>query len=470
MRDSKRVQNKKSEGTWSSWQGGSTVNPEAREKQRWGSVVGAWCLVASYFLPFELVWAVAGPTSSRKIAVLVALCGIFYDRLRGLRVSVDWRILGLMIALAIWVFLGSFTAFSPPRARLVSLEMVKLAVVYSLMRNAMTSEWGLRQVLGGMVFLGCLLAVNGLGLYLIGSRDGVLFPMNVGRFALPNQRAFVLATLVAVALGLGLSARTASRRWLWQIGGALLFAGVVASQSKAAFFGAVPALLLYVGRNWWKSVGAIGFVLAIFLILTAVAQKNSSALVQFKPMYLTSQGFVVDQEQPAVRHRLALLFDFKERCYSGRAVTWKLGLQLFVSSPVFGVGGGCFPRAYQALARRRGEPPDMARMLPAHNTAIQVAAELGGVGLGIFLLLWPGALVRLWYSGKIKGPAEALGKGIRLSFVGALLMAGVQDNFWEWQVYLLLAAVGGLLALELETASRRTAGSPSADVAGHQAV
>ena len=62
---------------------------------------------------------------------------------------------------------------------------------------------------------------------------------------------------------------------------------------------------------------------------------------------------------------------------------WKAGLRMFKERPLLGFGTGCFGKVFTRFKEPGREESQMA-----HNNYLQVASELGIVGILIFLLFW----------------------------------------------------------------------------------
>ena len=76
--------------------------------------------------------------------------------------------------------------------------------------------------------------------------------------------------------------------------------------------------------------------------------------------------------------------DYNVSGQSGRLDIWKNGLRLFLANPLTGVGVNCFPNALGDLRASEGAIP---KWQVSHNSYLQMAAEVGVVGLFLFLSL-----------------------------------------------------------------------------------
>lgn len=116
---------------------------------------------------------------------------------------------------------------------------------------------------------------------------------------------------------------------------------------------------------------------------------------------------------------------------SERAPIWRAGLQVFLDHPLVGVGVGGFQDAVV---------PALGREMVAHNTFLSVAAELGLVGLALFL----GAFLAILRTSSLRQRGSSV-----VYALFATWSVGVQSLTWEyrkttWLVLLLAMTAAGL--------------------------
>lgn len=144
---------------------------------------------------------------------------------------------------------------------------------------------------------------------------------------------------------------------------------------------------------------------------------------------------------------------------AGRTDIWSVGLVIFETSPVIGVGYGNFPVAYTPqLVMEAGVGFGQGAYRVAHNLLVSTSAELGLVGLGLLgLFLVPLVLRRGW------GPDAQVVRAILAAFMVDSLFV---DLLSKKQVWLVIGIAAGLAYLA------RRAGSvdEGADAAAGRAV
>jgi O-antigen ligase len=188
------------------------------------------------------------------------------------------------------------------------------------------------------------------------------------------------ATLITTAMPLGLYFALAYRRVVLRLlsfGGLLvLVVALIRSGSRGGFlaFLAVAAFIL-VG---FTSVPARARISGLAVILAVLSTTASDK-------YWTQMQTIVHPHE-----------DYNTTDETGRVKIWKRGIGYMVGSPAFGVGMGNFQTAEGTLSSfaRRSETGRGVRWGAAHNTFVQIGAELGIPGLLLFL----GLLVSLFAS------------------------------------------------------------------------
>jgi O-antigen ligase len=180
-----------------------------------------------------------------------------------------------------------------------------------------------------------------------------------------------LATLIASAMPLGLYFVLAQRRPLVRVfavaGLAVLAVGLIRSGSRGGFlaFLAVVAFVL-LGFTTIPARSRIAGLLVIVAITCATASDR----------YWTQMQTIVHPHQ-----------DYNLTSDAGRMKIWERGLGYMTDHPAFGVGASNFPVAEGTISplARLQERGVGVRWGAAHNSFIQVGAELGVPGLLLFL-------------------------------------------------------------------------------------
>lgn len=115
--------------------------------------------------------------------------------------------------------------------------------------------------------------------------------------------------------------------------------------------------------------------------------------------------------------------DYNRTSESGRTEVWKRGIGYAARFPVFGLGAGNFGRAEGTISPLlENRAPDVGiKWSAAHNSFVQVIAELGFTAGIIFLLVIVGGARQLLKMGAREGPdgtPDLLGPFLGVSFIG----------------------------------------------------
>jgi len=126
---------------------------------------------------------------------------------------------------------------------------------------------------------------------------------------------------------------------------------------------------------------------------------------------------------------------------AGRTDIWSVGLVIFETSPVIGVGYANFPVAYTPqLVMEAGVGFNQGAYRAPHNLLISTSAELGLVGLGLLaLFLVPLVVRRGW------GPDAQVVRAILAAFMVDALFLDLFGN--RKQVWLIIGIAAGLAFL-----------------------
>ncbi len=251
-------------------------------------------------------------------------------------------------------------------------------------------------------------------------------------YRLPERRnlqtvvgGLVGAVILSVVIGALLYRGQADGKIAAAFGNSQLFAGflvlavplvLVASQAEdhpfrraAAQFAlilAVAALLLTLNRSAWIGTAA-GLTLLGALVLRShgggrdlMRQKHQILLPGLLIVGAVGAFFLLTATGGSVFARLLTLGSAgADATFRWRTDMWSAATQMFASSPIFGWGIGSFPYWAGFLeapalptAAAMNLAPSLGEM--AHNQYLQVLAETGFVGLGLYLAVLAGFFIR----------------------------------------------------------------------------
>lgn len=409
-----------------------------------GAAVGAiFVLLAFTNLAFALVIFCGEPMdldfSSSKVvrigAILLLLAWLTILRGRKTKGSVftanpalGWTLLLFMG----WVLLSISWAEIPSQALIQSGGYAMGAAILAIAYTAVDKRDELRYVLGIL-----LLGILGTGLYAIVStpEEAVASAERLSGTVDPNVLAAILITGAVTSVGVGALWRRRSVALQCAAYGAGLFclAAVFLTVSRGgliALFASLAAGVVFGGR-WRGRVAILALVVA-----------------------LGSAYYIVALAPTAARERILNTVQGQEQVEQGRTTIWQVALRMGEAHPVNGVGAGNFPTSAKHYLLKPGVLPrtDLILDTPkvAHNIYLQIFAELGLVGLVLFLLIVFFALRAMFraarnFRDRGDQPAEILARSLLVATIGMLTASFFISIELDKHLWLLLGLGPALL-------------------------
>ena len=355
-----------------------------------------------------------------------------------------WPLLAIILAAG----LSLFVALSAAATVSELLKWVEMLIM-AMLACTLCVETGWRWPLIGVLAAAGTQAAIGLYQFFGGSGSPSLWILNnhyfraFGTFGQPNPFGACLGLVLPVALGLLWGRLTARRTGQPLARGvtllliatvALLTAGLIASWSRGAWFGAAAAvgvMLLFAPRRRWIGVliaaltlGFGGLALVSGLLpasLTARLSDFTSEIGGFQDV----RGVVVTDANYAVIERLA---------------HWQAGLAMADANPWLGVGFGNYEVAYPHY-RLLNWPIPLGH---AHNYYINMAAETGIIGAGVYIGAW---LLIFALNINLLGRLIGVERGLALGLLGTWTYLSIHSLFDKLYVNNLFLHVGVLIGI-----------------------
>jgi putative inorganic carbon (HCO3(-)) transporter len=308
-----------------------------------------------YLRPNDLFPGVLGAFPVAKLVGLFTLLGYVGSKLsRGERLTIwplEMKMLAVLVTLAV-----IHVPFAYSRANslfLLTDTFLKVAIVFALMINLLDSRKRLYSILKLVVICGTAVALGTIATLGGKSAGGDRIAGIVsGQFGNPNDMATALNILLPITVALALSRRGRMRLFYFACAAVITF-GVIITFSRGGFLGLLAmgvALLWKVGRQN-RIVAATVFLLASVIFISALPSSYTDRL--FTIVHTEKDGTGSAQER---------------RILLGQAI------ELAATHIVFGVGMGNFS-VYSINSRA------------AHNSYLEISAELSAVGLIAYLIL-----------------------------------------------------------------------------------
>lgn len=342
-----------------------------------------------------------------------------------------------LVGLLVFGGVSTIWAAAPSQTHAALGRLLLNAALLVVTYTAASTRWGFRTILYG---------------YLLGSVVTSLYTITSGSYNTASGRlagvidtdyfAAELIPAILIACFLFISTGSPRTRWLAAaVAGADLGAFVL-TQSRGAIVGLAVALLMavvFAGRARPRML-----VLALVLVAGGLGYYFG-----YKPAHIFQSG-----------PRAGL-----SGASSGRLDEWRVALRIAQAHPVGGVGLGNYQTVEPSYATQTFNL-EFSRFivtdrLVAHNTYLQLAAELGLVGLGLLLtiLALPLRLAERALSGleRNRDELEFHVRGLLAGAVGMLIAYFFLSAEFEkplWLVLALLASVPALLRSDTTEAKR----------------
>jgi O-antigen ligase len=305
------------------------------------------------------------PLALLHMSELTAIAGLGAMAIRRMSagetiVKVTPELIGVVALGGIIVLTIPFSIWPGGSLKVFSDLYVKIILIFALMVTTLTTPKRLRQLTWLMIVASGYLAARGVLDYARGVNltEGDRLKGAVGGiFENPNDLALNLVTFLAPTIFIILLERRPLRRLMAGGIAVLMLAVIVATKSRGGFLG-LSAMLLVVAyytikvKPQWIFAGVLAVVVAVPMLPQRFWDRMDS---------------ITNGENDATGSREARLRLMQQ------------AVQVFADNPLTGIGAGQF--------ENYNGPGAIERNRATHNVWLQVAAELGLLGLAIFAYL-----------------------------------------------------------------------------------
>ena len=392
-----------------------------------------------------------------EIAAIVGLGAMLFGRTsRGLPLT---RITPELIAVGAFGFVilltAPFSIWPGGSVKAFTDVFVKIFLIYLLMVNTLTTPERLHRFMTVVVIASGYLSsramfdyVRGVNLVENGRVQGAIG----GMFKNPNDMALNMVAVLPLCVLVGIRAKTTLGKLLCAFAGLTMTGAIIFSQSRGGFVGLAIMVVMLGAQLARRKPAAVGAGALVLLLAIPFAPSS----------YWERISSITDSSKDAHGSREA------------RRILLREAWATFLRFPLYGVGAQQF--------QNYNPPGRVETWRETHNVVLQVAAELGILGLGVFgFLLWRGLTAgrmtrRLLRKGAGTSPPAwqiALGKrpqpalispgqaeyldahagALTAAIIGWFVCALFASVAYSWTFYYLLAlaaAPHGILAQELE--------------------
>lgn len=284
------------------------------------------------------------------------------------RTPLNWGILIYLFISITSIFLSTNTTTSSLTFFRKTLQDM---VFFFVACETLSGKQRLRNIIYILFLSSLLLGIDGIYQYFthkdfIRQRPDLGMPRIHASFPYPNAFGCYLSVVIPfVLVGVFAKFHTKTFKLLSSCLFTLLFICLMLTVSRGAWFAFLASALFM--SMWLNILGIFLLVIGIFII----------SVLQFF--------------HPYIKERLHNFFIFTDTSGMDRKIIWQAGWKMFISRPWLGVGLGTFMFNFKEFVIK--DYPHGAAY--AHNCYLQMAAEIGIIGLAAFLLI----LSLFFYSG-----------------------------------------------------------------------
>jgi putative inorganic carbon (HCO3(-)) transporter len=333
----------------------------AKERPAYGQPAATYALPFAGLAMFTFFLVTARWAVFTEIGIVIAMLGLII-RPQNLRFPAP---AGWALAFLLWALVTSFFALSPEMARAELLERFKCLIIFFVVINTLRTPRQLRFYIF-LVLLAFMIypARGALTNYVTGN---TLFGRVIWNKIYSNPNDLGAMTLLTTGLALAIATvKTERLRVRWAVGLCVpvMIAIMLLTQSRGVFIGLIvgfaPVLLAQIRKRPSFALPVIIAVVVTGILVPATVWHRFEGITKLTSAETVSEA---DPEGSA------------EQRFEIEKTAWRI----FKDHPLRGIGIGCYDAANALYS------PELGRR-DAHNTYLNLAAELGLPGL----LLWLG--------------------------------------------------------------------------------
>ena len=399
-------------------------------------LVGVHALILLLFLEYSefLRGDVAGVTAMKAAgAVILAgwLLSMAIHRRTRLRFDPLFIAMGLFV---IWCGCTALYALNQTIALTRFYTFIPLALTAMMVSSVVDSVNRMRGVYVAIVLWATLATIEAIGEYYAGRTrvvQGLLHDRNL-------LAAYINLAIIAAYILL-LTVRQAVGRFLLVAVLPILFLGLFLTLSRAGLIVMFVAVLVV----WYRMARERRFT----LLLGSVALLCLISLILPEKFWKRAESIVPELQR-------------QEDTFGLRVYLWKIGARMVADQPLTGVGAGNFVVAFPKYAQGRV----VRRQLVAHNSYVSVAAEMGLIGLALFLSIHALAFRNIYHAIRLARtvkdrPLESMAVATEVCLLALMMgaLAGSGEGMKCLWIVLgfssSVAHMAGVKALEFQRAS-----------------
>lgn len=311
----------------------------------------------------QLLFPILGTLQTQKLVVAIALFGLLSQArlVENMRNALSTPTVRPLIFMVTWILLSiPFGVYPGQSIMFITQSYWKILVMFLLIISYVSTMEEVNKLI--WVYI---LAVGLLAIITILSSGGGRMEINADVYdANDTALQFLLALPFAVWK---YKSSKGIKRWLAIFISIVLLVGIVKTNSRGGFLGLVAVVLVIM---WQIKALEKRSLFRIFLLL---------AIMSIGFIYFAGDSYV-----DRISTMLAPSKDYNTAASTGRLQIWERGIQMMFMNPILGVGVYNFMSAEGMIFAEIG-----ARYQAAHNSFVQIGAELGLPGFIVFcMLIW----------------------------------------------------------------------------------
>jgi probable O-glycosylation ligase (exosortase A-associated) len=308
------------------------------------------------------------------VSIICALVGLLMQKER-VRIPGFLQGLGVLI---LWAIVGYSMTIYPSLVYAKLQIVLKLWFIALVAANALRTREQLRFFLTFWLACFAFYPVRGalFNYYIYGEK---VFGRAIWNYIFSNPNDLALYCILQLAMAFGLNAieQKGPVRLGARLGMAVVPFLILLTKSRGAFLG-FAVFLVFVLSGHKRRVRALTLTLLVGGLVLAVAPSGVLDRVFALKNIETSGDVAAADEEGSAEQRYEI---------------WKVARSIIRENPVVGVGLGAYPAAHQLNSRRAQFKTTARGARDTHSTYLNVTAEMGFVGLIIFLSSYVGLLI-----------------------------------------------------------------------------
>lgn len=363
------------------------VVPDRTAVRRDWAFVGLMCFTALLFFRPQDELRVLNPLHLAELSAIMALIALVVGRLgRGLPITrMTPELVGVVALGSVIILTAPFSIWIGGAVGTFTDLFVKVLLIFVLMVNTLLTPkrveqfaWLIVLASGYIAFRAVFDYVRGVNLIESGRVRGAVG----GIFGNPNDLALNMVAVMPIALSFVFRRISTFRRTLAAGCAFLMFLAIVASQSRSGTLGLAAATVVLAMLMLKRRPGLIAA--GVVLVILSLPMLPSS--------YWERMASITDETKDETASRQA------------RSTLMRESYNTFLEHPLTGVGAGQF-KNYKPEGR-------VEAWRESHNSILQVASELGILGLGVYgFLMVRGAYVPIQVRRMLKRTEAQPAKG-----------------------------------------------------------